>query len=368
MRWLVWILVLATGLYVVMGVYLAAVLKWEDDKTVGLKYFGRSRPDRERFKRILALNASLLAPVLWLNNRLVRFDFSRARIQYKGVSAPAGACSVDSFQRAETYRPGAADIFVVTQLKCGTTWMQHVVFEVLHRGRGNLVESGAAMFAISPWLEGRRSVPVDEAPLVGSERPSRIINTHLPVILCPSDQASRFIYVARHPASCFASCVDFILANAGAMAPPMTAIEGWFSSKDLMWWGTWTDHVLGWWRWSQEQKNVLFIRFEDMKQDLPAVIRQVAVFLGMKPLSDEEVASISEKCSFRYMQDNQASFETMPPRLLQARATSFVSDTADQHGNVSDEVRLRVVGWAARELSGTGFPLADFYPDVATAS
>ena len=25
-------------------------------------------------------------------------------------------------------------------------------------------------------------------------------------------------------------------------------------------------------------------------------------------------------------------------------------------------------GWAARELSGTGFPLADFYPDVATAS
>ena len=87
-----------------------------------------------------------------------------------------------------------------------------------------------------------------------------------------------------------------------------------------------------------------------------------------RPVSDEEVASIGDKCSFRYMQDHQASFETMPPRLLQARATSFVSDTADQHRDVSDEVRLRVTGWAARELSGTGFPLADFYPDVATAS
>ena len=368
MTWLIGGLVAIVALYIAMGVYLATVVKWEDEQTVGLKYYGRSLADRERFKRSLARHASVLSPMLWLNGRTVRLDFRRARIQYKGVSAPAGSCSVESFQRAEAYQPAPEDIFVVTQMKCGTTWMQNVVYEILHRGKGTLVETGTAMYAVSPWLEGRRSVPVEQAPLLGTERPSRIIKTHLPVILCPYDPAARFIYVARHPASCFASCVDFVRTNVGGMAPPMPLFEEWFCSKELMWWGTWTDHVLGWWRWSIEQKNVLFVYFEQMKKDLPAVVRQVAAFLGVTPLSDEEVASIADKCSFRYMQDHQEAFEMQPPHILQSRAKLFVSGSAERHLDVPEEVRLRVVSWAGRELAGTGFPLAERYPDIAGAA
>lgn len=363
----IWILVGVVALYIVMGIYLATVLKWEDDQTVGANYYGKSLAQRERFKRVLARHASLLSPMLWLNGRLTTLDFRRARITYKGVSGPAGSCSVDTFQRAESYQPRPEDIFVVTQMKCGTTWMQQVVYEILHRGRGNLVDTGAAMYALSPWLEGRKSVRIEDAPLVGSERPSRIIKTHLPVALCPYDPAARFIYVARHPASCFASCVDFVQTNVGTMSPDMRAFEEWFCSKDLMWWGTWTDHVLGWWRWSSEQKNVLFIYFEDMKKDLPGIVQVVAGFLGMN-LTDEEIASVVEKSSFRYMQDHQTSFEMQPPHILQSRAKLFVSGSADRHKDVPNEVRLRISSWAARELSGTGFPLSQKYPDVAAAS
>jgi hypothetical protein len=366
----IWIVVGLFALYIAMGVYLATVLKWEDDQTVGLKYYGRPLEEREHFKRVLARHAMLLSPMLWFNSRIVTLDFKRMRIQFKGVSAPTGSCSVASFQRAEGYQPRPEDVFVVTQMKCGTTWMQQVVYEILHRGRGNLVDSGKAMYALSPWLEGRKSVAVADAPLIGTERPSRIIKTHLPVVLCPYDPAARFIYVARHPASCFASCVDFVQTNVGAMSPSMQAFEEWFCSKELMWWGTWTDHVLGWWRWSTEQRNVLFLYFEDMKKDLPGIIRVVAGFLDVHPLTDEEVASVAEKCSFRYMQDHQSSFEMQPPHILQARegARLFVSGSAERHKDVAEEVRLRISGWAARELAGTGFPLAQKYPDVAAAS
>ena len=369
MPWYVWILIGAVLLYVVMGIYLASVLKWGDDQTVGLKYYGRPLRERERFKQSLARHAAILSPMLWLNAKLAKFDFGRARIQYKGVSGPTGSCSVESFERAESYQPAPEDVFVVTQMKCGTTWMQHVIYEVLMRGRGNLVETGTAMYAVSPWLEGRKSVPVQQAPLIGTERPSRIIKTHMPVALCPYSPAAKFIYVARHPGSCFASCVDFVQTNVGAMAPEMQAFEAWFCSKDLMWWGTWTDHVLGWWRWSREQTNVLFVFFEDMKKDLPSVVRQVAAFLNVQPLSDEEVASVAEKCSFRYMQDHQTSFEMHPPHILQARggAKMFVSGSADRHKDVPNDVRLRVSSWAARELAGTGFPLEKKYPDVASS-
>jgi hypothetical protein len=366
--WLLWTVGGLVALYIAMGIYLAVVLKWEDERTVGLNYYGRSLEDRERFKRTLTLHAALLAPMLWLNGRLAKADFKRVRIQYKGVSAPVGSCSVESFQRAESYTPVPDDVFVVTQMKCGTTWMQNVVYEILHRGQGTLVESGVAMYAVSPWLEGRKSIPIDASKPVGIDRQARIIKTHLPVALCPYDPAARFIYVARHPAACFASCVDFVRTNLGSMSPDMEAFEEWFCSKDLMWWGTWTDHVLGWWRWSQEQHNVLFVFFEDMKKDLPQTIRQVAAFLKVRPLSEAEVEDIAKKCSFRYMQDHQSSFEMMPPHILQSGARLFVSGSAERHKDVPDDVRLRVQSWAARELAGSGFPAALKYPDIAASS
>ena len=213
------------ALYVIQVVHLALVLHWEDGQTVGLAYYGRSPEERERFKRRLRFQALLLSPVLWANGHMGRLDFHRARMEYKGVSAPTGSCSKESFALAEAYQPRPEDVFVVTQMKCGTTWMQHLVYEVLHRGHGNLVESGTALYAVAPWIEGRKSVPVQEAPLLGTERPARLIKTHLPAQLCPYDQRARYIYVLRHPVSCFASCIDFVRTNVGRMAPPLAALR-----------------------------------------------------------------------------------------------------------------------------------------------
>ncbi len=109
---------------------------------------------------------------------------------------------------------------------------------------------------------------------------------------------------------------------------------------------------------------MLFVYFEDMKKDLPAVVRRVAAFLGVAPLTDEELRNVVHKSSFSYMQENQDCFEMMPPHILQSRARLFVSGSAERHKDVPDDVRRRVAGWAARELAGTGFPLAERYPDV----
>lgn len=352
------------ALYIAWSVYLAVVLKWEDERTAGLSYYGLPPAEREAFKRRLRLHARLLSPVLWLNGRLVTLDFRKIRIVHKGVSAPAGTCSAESFERAEAYQPRPEDIFVVTQMKCGTTWMEHVVYEVLNRGSGNLVESGITLYSVAPWLEGRRSVPVDHAPLHGSERPSRIIKTHLPAQLCPVSGEARYIYVARHPVSCFASCMDFVATNVGAMAPGMAAYEEWFCSRDLMWWGTWPDHVRGWWERAAAAPNVLYMFFEDMKRDLPAAVRQVAEFLKVKPLSETELARAVEKCGFSYMQRHQVNFEMHPPHVLETNAALFVSGTADRHNDVPEDVRRRIVSWCAAELKGSGFPPPPAYSDI----
>ena len=362
-----WILGGFIGLYILGTVYLAFVLRWEDEQTVGLAYYGRDPAGRERFKRQLRRHARLLAPLLALNSRLTKVDFRRARVQHQGVSFPSGSCDTASLERATSYQVRPGDVFVVTQMKCGTTWMQHVVYEVLQRGAGNLVDSGTALYAVAPWLEGRKSVPIEQARPLGTERPARIIKTHLPAELCPAGPSARYIYVARHPVSCFASCIDFVATNVGAMAPAMDAYEQWFRSQDLMWWGTWTRHVAGWWQRSRRDGNVLFLHFEDMKKDLAGVVRQVAAFLDIAPLNDTELARVVEKCGFGYMQQHQEAFEMHPPHVLQTNAELFVRGSADRHKDVPAEVKQRMLAWARQELSGGDYPLARHYPDVAGA-
>jgi len=343
MHYVWWTLGIAVGLYVAGTVYLAMVLRWEDAHTIGLGYYGLDQAGRDRFKRHLRFHAFLLSPLLKFNSRLAKVDFRRVRVQHDGVSFPAGSCDAASTARACAYQPRADDIFVATQMKCGTTWMEHIVYQVLHRGQGNLVETGTALYAVAPWLEGRRSVPIEQAGPVGAERPSRIIKTHL------------------------ASCVDFVATNVGAMAPPMPAYEEWFMSPDLMWWGTWTDHVKGWWDLSRRETNVLFVYFEDMKKDLAGMVRRVADFLGVAPLSDAELALVVEKCGFAYMQQHQDNFEMHPPHILQTSAALFVSGKADRHQDVPADARQRVLAWAAAQMAPSDFPLAQVYPDVAAA-
>lgn len=345
-------------------IHLGLVLASTDQATNGLGYFGRSPDERAALKAKLGRQARVLSPILRLVGRFSSFTFEQASFEHDGLPGPKGTCSPDSFAAGASYLPDAADVFVATQMKCGTTWMQHVVYQVLQRGAGDLAERGAALYAISPWLEANKSVSVAEAPLIGSERPSRIIKTHFPVEVCPTADAARYIYVARHPVSCFASCVDFIAENAGRMAPGVDVVADWFLS-DAMWWGSWTEHVEGWWRAASGRDNVLFVHFEDMKADLGAVVRQVADFLGVSPLTASEEAEVIRKCGFEYMRDHAATFEMHPPHLLATDAQLFVKGTADRHRDVPEATRERIASWCVRAMTDSSYPLLERYPDLA---
>ncbi len=366
MRWLLVGLGIV-ALVVVAFIYMVSVMAWGDRRTTGLAYYGLPREGRARFKSTLRVHALLLLPFIRLLGKLTTLKLQNATFVEGGVPGPKGTCTPQSFARAFEYEARPEDVFVVTQMKCGTTWMQHVVYEVLHRGSGNLAETGTALYAVCPWLEAVKSVPVGEAPLLGRERPSRVIKTHLPAHACPRGDGARYVYVARHPVSCFASCVDFIATNAGAMAPPLDDVERWFTSSELMWWTPWPAHVAGWWERAERDPAVLFVTFEEMKRDLEAVTARVAAHLGVAPLTSEEMRAVAHKCGFAYMQEHKDLFEMHPPHLLQTDAELFVRGTADRHRDVPEAVRRRILRWCAVEMVGRGFPLDREYADVAAA-
>jgi hypothetical protein len=369
---LVQILAVAGGVALLLALFgiawLATVVAWGERQARGLAYFGLAREERERFRRRTRFHAAALAPVIRLMARASPFAFDKASFRYRGVAGPKGSCSPESFRAGADYRPQSSDVFVVTQMRSGTTWMQHVVYESLMRGGGDLVETGGTLGAVSPWLESVIGVPVEDSPRLGRERPSRLIKTHFPASLCPYSPDARYVYVVRHPVSCFASCVDFLVDDMGVAAPSTGAFEAWFCSDEAMWWGGWPAHVEGWWSRSRQYDNVLFVRFEDMLDDLPAVVADVVSFLEMRPLDPAEMEAVTGKTGFDYMKRHRAAFEMYPPHVLATDSSYFAKGTSDRHRDVDASMARRIEGWCREELSGGLFPLERFYPETSGGS
>jgi len=337
------------------------VMRWQARNTGRDAYFRRPIAERRAFREQLRRRARFVRPVLDL---VIPFFRSKLFLmqKYQGFTAPPVACSPKTFAAAHHYVPRPEDVFVATQMKCGTTWMQQIVYEAVCRGKGNLGDDGHRhMYATSPWIESNGSVSMQDAPLVG-ERPTRVIKTHLPAAICPYGAEARYVYVLRHPVSCFASCVDFVRAGLGPVAPDRAGLLDWFCSED-MWWGPWPDHADGWWRW-RERDNVLFLHYEEMRQDLSNAVQQVSDFLGLG-LDASEHAAVTEKSEYRWMKEREEWFEMHAPTIFSVRGAFFNSGAGDRFKDATPEETARIQRFCRERLEGASYPLARFYPDVA---
>jgi Sulfotransferase domain len=351
-------------LFVVGFQYLGWYLRWEWRNTVGMAYYGRSLAERRALKeriRRYSLPITPLVRFLALGNQR---RASMPTFQYEGVCGPPKVSSPEVFDRAKNYQPRPEDVFVATQMRCGTTWMQQIVYEIVHRGFGDLSDTGHGhLYAACPWIDGVNSVSLEDAPLVG-EKPTRIIKTHLPTKLCPYSDQAKYIYVTRHPVSCFASILDYNRTLLGPLMPDFNKLADWFCS-DRMYWSPWPEHVAGWWQWAQHRTNVLFIHYEEMTTNFAAVLDRLASFLGYQLTADEK-KRVSEKSSFQYMKDNEEYLEMSPPNMCSVRSGQFLaSGKTNRYQDVPPAVRDRILNYCRESLRGNDYPASQFYPDLA---
>lgn len=351
------------------ALYFVKFMRWQTDKTRGDAFFSLTLEDRRALKGRIKRHAPFVLPVFKIISLLSPLKYPPL-FRYKNVSGPAGIASKKSFQAAEEFIAGGDDIFIATQMKCGTTWMQQIVFEILHKGRGDLTDKGYRhMYALSPWIETspRGSVPLERAPYV-SDYKKRIIKTHMPAALCPYSKEAKYIYVTRHPVSCYASAVDFFEFLLGPLAPDRKNILNFFCS-DNFFWNNWAKNVEGWWQWSQQYNNVLFIHFEDLKANPKELIEKISAFLDVA-LTEQEIATVVSKCSFQYMKEMEECFEMAPPSIFSMSSnTRFMqSGKAQRHKDVSQADRNTINHYMAGQLAESSYPLAEFYPDVIACS
>ena len=249
------------------------------------------------------------------------------------------------------------DLFIVTYPKSGTTWLQQIVKLIRNGGKDDGTRCNVAV----PWLEARGKHMDD--PKYGKsadEMPSpRSFSGHTPYHMMPGGpphtSPAKYIYIARNPKDVAVSFYYHAHAfQAFEYSGPWDHFFQLFMDGKVDS-GLWFDHVLEWWKHSDDA-NVLFLRFEDMKKDLPGTVNTIADFMGYN-LNPEVIDSIAEQCTFRSMKANNASnFSWTPEHVRSSKETLFMRKGAisDWKNHFTPEQSLLFDTVYSERMKGTG--------------
>ena len=202
------------------------------------------------------------------------------------------------------FKPRLDDVIVVTWPKCGTTWLQ----QVLHQLRSGGDMSFDEISEVIPYIEHAYDVEID----LDAEQAyqPRCYKSHKWYQDCP--KGAKYIAICREPCATFYSFFDFYngwFFDHGTVSLHQF-IEDYLveylgvpkSKKQL---ASYFVHFLSWWE-RRNDPNVLFLFFEDMKDDLESAVRMVADFVGIH--DEERIKKAVEMSSFEFMKENESKF------------------------------------------------------------
>ncbi|KFM64916.1 Sulfotransferase 1C2, partial [Stegodyphus mimosarum] len=217
-------------------------------------------------------------------------------VYLRGLPFPAFLAAVGNVEKAIDFKPDDDDIFIVTYPKCGTTWTQFIVWEIINKGAVP-PSPNQMMFQHVPFLEvtGPDALEALSTP--------RIIKTHLPFHLQPYNPSSKYIYIIRNPWDC---CVSYYYHHQMDTSQPQLTFDKYFELfiTGELGWGDYFDHILSWYS-HRNDPNVLLLTYEEMKKDAKKAFFTIAKFLGDSYYKDLLDKNILENClkhsDFKYM-------------------------------------------------------------------
>lgn len=243
---------------------------------------------------------------------------------YRGFWCPSTLIqSINSFQNC--FNAKESDIVVASIPKSGTTWLSALTYAIVNRKHFPSFENDHPLLAFNPHelvphfelnLYGDRNGHHSQMDLSTMIEP-RLFATHLPFpSLAKSVKESncKIIYIYRNQFDTFVSYWNFINKIRLKMSLPLLTIDEIFEKycNGISAYGPFWDHMLGYLKESIERPHkVLFLKYEDLKEDVNFNIKKIAEFVGIPFTQEEEnngvVENIIKLCSFESMKESKGN-------------------------------------------------------------
>jgi len=212
-------------------------------------------------------------------------------------------------RRWEGFEPRPGDIFVCTPSKCGTTWMQTIVANLLWPD-GEF--PGPIVNGICPWIEAKFMPAEAMHQMLRAQTHRRAMKSHTPADGIPWFPDAKYITVARDGRDAFMSWCNHVrrmkmteMFNEQAREegiPTLKTFDGedyhgyfrhWLVENNFF------DVVSSYWA-LRDEPNLLFVHYNDMKTDLAGEMHRVAEFLDID-LESGQWPTVVERCTFEGM-------------------------------------------------------------------
>ncbi|CAI9299704.1 unnamed protein product [Lactuca saligna] len=215
----------------------------------------------------------------------------------------------------ERFQAQSTDIYIVTQPKCGTTWIKALVFAIVNRTKyKNINPLNHPLKIYNP----HKCVPFLETEIISivptyvHGNSPRLFSSHIPYRTLPKsilESGCRLVYMCRNPKDALVSWFYFANKLTDKSRTQMTIGEMLnVFVKGFLPYGPYWDHVKEYHKASSEDPTkILFLTYEDMKVDTASKVKRLAEFLGF-PFTEKEVANgvvdeIVTLCSFEILKE-----------------------------------------------------------------
>ncbi|CAL8276007.1 unnamed protein product [Boreogadus saida] len=222
----------------------------------------------------------------------------------------------DNWEKVQNFQARPDDILIATYPKAGTTWASYILDLLYFSQTQPDRQTSTPIHDRVPFLE-ITSLPnhPSGADLADNLVTSpRLIKTHLPVQMVPKsfwEQKCRVVYVARNAKDNAVSYYHFDRMNVVQPEPGdwNSFLQRFMDGKMVF--GSWFDHVTGWWEKKQSHPKIHYMFFEDMVEDTGREINKLCSFLGLTSTTKEK-DQIRHQSQFDNMKkDDMANYSTV---------------------------------------------------------
>lgn len=222
----------------------------------------------------------------------------------------------DNWDNVQNFQARPDDILIATYPKAGTTWVSYILDLLYFRQTGQERQASVPIYDRVPFLE-ICAPGLDTGKDLADRLPTspRLIKTHFPVQFVPKsfwEQNCRMVYVARNAKDNMVSYYHFNRMN--TVQPEAGDWSKFFHDfmEGKMVFGSWYEHVKGWWTKKQTYSKIHYMFYEDLVKDTGRELDKLCNFLGLSP-SAEEKNRIANGVQFDNMKkDNMANYSTNP--------------------------------------------------------